>query len=265
MPKPTEDMLLRLMAMADGELSAAEAAEVARQIEADADLKREFQQFVVTSRQRLGGAFESMLTVPADLRANVDAAAARVVPASAAAPKTDGAAARVVDTLAQLLTPLGFGLAAAAALWLLAIGIAPAFRGGTIGEVAVQVGDHLDAAGAVATALSTSLSGSEREVAQSSQGPVTFRLVQSFKDTDGRLCREYESQLGMVSRQHGIACREQEAWRVIALIDGKALAQTGGPAAGGGSLDGLIDDMRDGEPLTADDERRLISGDWRGK
>jgi hypothetical protein len=73
----------------------------------------------------------------------------------------------------------------------------------------------------LARVLADARSGDSRAMADGS-----IRIVLSFKAQDGRLCRQFEAQIGGDARA-GIACRQDGAWRLEDWTAGRA------PAAGG--------------------------------
>lgn len=92
--------------------------------------------------------------------------------------------------------------------------------------------------------------------------------VLSFAAADGRFCREF-SLSGSAAGGKGIACRERRGgWRVEALEPGATrLADSAKimPAQGAGSatLDAAYDRLGAGDPLSQDQEQRLIAAQWQ--
>jgi hypothetical protein len=119
---------------------------------------------------------------------------------------------------------------------------------------------QLLAAGALDKALSNQLAS-----AQPAQAPVQIGV--SFRSKGGNYCRTFQV------REHtnlaGLACRDQDKWRLEALAQGEASpgAHPDFRPAGSAlppSIAQAVDQAIDGEPLDAEAEARAKTNQWRG-
>ena len=119
---------------------------------------------------------------------------------------------------------------------------------------------QLLAAGALDKALSNQLAS-----AQPAQAPVQIGVT--FRSKGGNYCRTFQV------REHtnlaGLACREQDKWRLDALAqsDASAGAHSEFRPAGSGlppSIAQAVDQAIDGDPLDAKSEARARTDQWRG-
>lgn len=143
--------------------------------------------------------------------------------------------------------PIGIALAAS-----LVLGISLGRLLPPEGEVSLAEGG-LIARGALAEALDTQLASAQ-------PGDAPTRIGVSFARADGSLCRTFQSaEIG------GLACRDDNAWRLIVT------ARTSGGAAGdyrqAGAESPLVlqaaQEMMAGEPFDAATERRARDSSWQ--
>jgi hypothetical protein len=89
-----------------------------------------------------------------------------------------------------------------------------------------------------------------------------MRVGLTFLDRDSRWCRSFD---GVDGGWQGLACREEEQWRVELLVQGPV--NTGGlRQAGAGiapELLAAIDARIKGEALDAVHERAVVASGWR--
>lgn len=256
-----------LMAYADGELSAATRRIVERRLAEDAD-----------ARARLA-AFEGSAEMA---RRALDAIAREPVPASiVAAIRHDAVGPQParpwhrawrrlrawMERPAPLFGPVPAWAPALALTLGLGVGIGylagpdtAVSPGVAVGPVAPRQDIH--------AALETTPSG--RQVAVTGG---TFQAIVSFRDHDGRVCREFEvaGVSSPTALQVGLACRAPSAgWTVEFLTAGTARPSVDGmmhaPASARvhDAVDAYIDSRLAGSPLTADQEATLIENGWRG-
>ncbi|WP_295845635.1 hypothetical protein [uncultured Xanthomonas sp.] len=253
---------LTLQAYADGELDAAQAAQVEAALRSDPQLAQALER-LRSLQARLRAGFAPVLdeAVPARLLA-----AARARPADA--PGQDDAVATLppspIHATAQASrpTPLRprarrrWALPAALAAALL-LGLWIAQRQLPQGDAhgpTVAAAQGSVAEGALAQALTQQLSGQ-------SQGSVRIGL--SFRDRDGHYCRTF----AMPRASAGLACQRDGAWRVELLVPagenndggGMRMAASPMPAAVLQAVDARIA----GEALDADGEQRARARGWR--
>lgn len=154
--------------------------------------------------------------------------------------------------------------AAAGGGWLLAAGLGLALLGqqGPQGLVNPRP-DGLEAQGALAAALEQDLSGADPRRGQGGEA----RALASFQASDGRFCRLYEAR--SADQGHaGLACRERDGWRVVALVRSQgALSAADGFRTAGSGLPPLLletaDAMREGDALDAAQEQAARETGWR--
>jgi len=235
----------QIYAYVDGELDAESAARLEADSRADPALAaRIAEQFKL--RTRLRAEFDPVLTEPIPRRLN----AALAGPERGAAVTPIGAAARSARPAAS---PRAW-LAIAASL---AVGVfvgALVSRGPGNSPFAADEG-RLVAVGYLDEALSTQLAGAAPEAAAAAIGL-------SFRAAGGEYCRTFALQAG----SGGVACRRDGRWSVQ-LLDGAA-AQPGtddfrqaSSALTPPILD-AITALGAGEPLTTDEEQRLVRSGW---
>lgn len=89
-----------------------------------------------------------------------------------------------------------------------------------------------------------------------------FKPSIAYQAADGRFCREFEL-AEEANRLAGIACRNDESWRVEVLVAG-ATAQDGyAPVSDdNAALDGTLDRLGVGAPLTGEQEATAMSQGW---
>ncbi len=229
-----------LAAYADGELDAVMQAEVERAMAADPALARQVERHRAL-KARLAAHYAPVLDAP-------------LPPGLLAAVSQPQTGAEVIDFSAararrprRLAWGGGIGLALAASLTLAVVLQHPGGNGPGPGY----------ADGALASALDTQLSG------QAPDGAAA-RVVISFADASGALCRGYDSGQG-----GGIACHDARGWKLIRQVGGGAAAGPGDDGAyrQAGSHDAalmaLAQDMAQGPALDPAAERAARAKGWR--
>ncbi len=118
-------------------------------------------------------------------------------------------------------------------------------------------------AGAVQSAADHTPSGSRFVV-----GSIAAQPIVSFVAGDGRLCRELQIEEAKVA-SHAVACREQGAWRVEALVRSKTQSDATGYRPAGGGRDPAIDAVHARLKITsvmdATAEDAAIAAGWSAK
>jgi len=237
-----------LMAYADGELAAADAARVEAAIAGDPALARIVDDHRAL-RARLSDAFANVLAEPvptrlhAALRADARATAPARAPSATSRPRW-----RRREWLAMAASLL-VGVALALAV--------PQFshRPRDAGLAAAMIDANLFARGALAGVLDAQLSG---HAVAGVQPGVSFRAL------DGRYCRTFLLQSPRALA--GLACRDGAAWRVSTLaavprVEAGPMRQAGSalPPAVLADIDARID----GPSLDAQAERKARAQGWR--
>lgn len=242
-----------VMAYVDGELDADDSAMVERAMRDDAEVAS-----AVASaralRDRIRQAYAPVLDepVPARLLAAANAGiespagdSGNVVPLrlSSAATAPPGRAWRLPHW------------AALAASLLLGVLMAPLLSPKRSPAMLDSSGGALVAAGELARTLGT------RIAADRAQGVVAVGL--SFRGADGRYCRTFT--LGGAGAMTGLACRDDQAWRVVAL--GESRSDVGELRRATSALPPAIlaevDARLRGEPLDEEGERKARDAGWR--
>ena len=248
---PSNDVGALLMAMVDGEANAADEWRVRAAMAADPGLAAQADAYQMTGRT-LGALFDGKLMepVPGQLVHTVMTAGTR--PRDRAPLAAAGQPSWRL-WLGSWQLPLAAGAVAVAAGWLMMFGAA--------GPAATQL-----ASTGLSQALSAAISGAQHDI-MTSEGKLAFRLVETFRDHGGAVCREYEAQGSTGSRQYGVACRDAGAWRIKALLLGEAMAAGQTKSAGAGDLsdklDAVVEKMIAGDALGVEDERKLIAESWQ--
>lgn len=245
-----------LMAYVDGELNAEMRAQVEAAMALDPLLMREVEKQQAL-REQLQSTFADVLQEPVPDRL---IAAARTAPAAAKqgnVVELAGARANKAGKIAgRWALPQWAAMAAC-----LVVGVFighQLLRSPASGPVASENG-HLVARGALAQALSTQLA-SEPSPNEAVHIAVTFR------DGDGNYCRTFALKDG--SALAGLACRQDNAWRVEALSQGSP--ENGG--SGGYRMAGAelppsvlqaVQERIEGDPLDAAGEQTAREKRWK--
>lgn len=236
-----------LMAYADGELPADEAAALEARLSEDADLAARVQVFSASAAALQGLKHaDTSAAMPAGLeqalRARVASASAVDAPAMVAA---DPVPAGNVVAFPQRRVPLWTG--ALAATVALAVGLGA-------GLLAGKGTGPSGGADPVFAALDSLPSGEVTTLADGTE----LRMVASFNSSDGALCREYE-QIGQnATDQLTVACRDQGAW-VPQLVVALGGAEGYAPASAPELLDLYYMQSEAGSVLPPEEERAALA------
>ena len=100
----------------------------------------------------------------------------------------------------------------------------------------------------------------DQQLISSQQEDADTRILLSFRNKDGVLCRAYSSETAS-----GIACREQPGWRVVNELDGSGSASSKYRQAGSGdaALLAIAQDMAEGPALDSEQEAAAKEAGWR--
>lgn len=235
-----------LMAYADGELPADEAATLEARLSEDADLAARVRVFSASAAALQGLKHaDTPATMPAGLE---QALRARVASAAADAPAmvaADPVPAGNVVAFPQRRVPLWTG--ALAATVALAVGLGAGLLAGK------GTGPNGNA-DPVFAALDSLPSGAATTLADGTE----LRMVASFNSSDGALCREYE-QIGQnATGQLTVACRDQGAW-VPQLVVALGGAEGYAPASAPELLDLYYVQSEAGSVLSPEEERAALA------
>jgi hypothetical protein len=272
-----------LAAYVDGELQGAERARVEQAIAHDARLAQRVAHYRAM-RARMRGAFDSALHEPMPQRMLQVARSSSTRPATAQV--IDLARVRAErkrrNERRRLLQPHRIAIAASLLAGLLVGGVAERLWGGDGAVTAFHDGE-LVARGALADTLSNQLT-------DASAPGSRFHVGMSFRATSGAYCRTFSATDNPALA--GLACHEQDHWRILTLVGsqlpahgagvaGVAGAASGAAGAGGtaGATDAattrrvawnlsplLLQTVREhisGEPLDAQAELKARGSDWR--
>ena len=250
-----------LSALLDGELGAAEAASLRRRVEREPELAARFAALEAANhRVRAAYAGVAAEPLPERVRALLDespGAADNVVEFAA---RREGRRFAPPIPTARLSTAIAASIALAAGV---ALGLKLAPRSPAPGAAAALV-----AAGDVApgdllfAALESAPSGAARDLG----ARVSAEPRLTFRTRDGGYCRRVD-----LTRERDaavvLACRRDGGWRVEAASFARVDSTAGGefrPATETPSaVEAAIDAAIEGEPLSADAERALLSGGWQ--
>ena len=255
-----------LMAYVDGQLDRQRAAEVEALLVEDAEARatvRMFQDSAATVRQ----AFDGILREPA--------------PARLLAAVNAPAAGKVSDVrLTRRRSRLRFF---PQATWAQAAAVALLIGTGYLtAQWLPPGGEPLARFTAVDPLLNEVLETTASGAAQVRRGPAVSREILpllTFRDAQGRFCREFESTLTVPDGQqahYGVACRTQGVWQPLALMARQLIAPTlhGDPAADHSqyvpamgsdvaNFDTIIQQLMSGAPLTPEEEVALLNRGWQ--
>ncbi len=266
-----DEVLILAMAVADGEASPAEQRKLGAALARDPRLAADLAAFKLTGR-RLGRVFDGIAAAPVPERLLRTVMETPMGPARSAGGQglgvLVGLRARWRDLMSNWEVPAL--VLAASALAFVAGGLL--LSGPVTGQSgSVAQGNSQTAALGVLTpapglvaALATIETGAEQSV-KTAAGSLSVRVVETFRDQAGTACREYEAQGSSGPRQYGVACHAATGWQLKALFEGPArtgAATTAGPGEFSETLDGIAGRLRQGEALSADEERKLIVGGW---
>jgi hypothetical protein len=232
----------KFFAWLDGELSAAEAAEVEARVAADPELARLAERHRALGAQ-LRGTFDPLAAAPVPERilAAVRKPEAEVVDFAAAKKARNAQPSR-------LRLPQWTALAATLAAGIVVGSMIPS-RGGAPVEVK---GGKVYAAAALGRAL-------DAELASAPSGGAV-RVAMTFRDSAGKVCRSFTA-----AAASGVACRDNGRWQVRGLF-GAPEGQAGEYRMAAGmdpNLAALIDSTMAGEPFDAAAEKAARDRGWR--
>lgn len=228
-----------LMALADGEITGAEAARLTALIAEDPELAARYALFAQTA----DWAKEAALADPeAEVSADL---VARVREMAADAPSQPSNVVRLPQRAAQRWQPMALAASLAlavglsAGLWLAPEGPAPS---GPL--LSAEMRDR----------LGTLPSGAEADLGDG--GRVT--VVASFTDAAGAFCREFETVSGDGARFVSVACRDGAMWDLRFAMATSEVAEGYVPASSLETLDAFYAATGASQPLTPEDEQRLL-------
>jgi hypothetical protein len=230
----------KLMAYADGELTAAQAAEVERAMAEDEELAGKVAMFA-DSRSAVKRALGAPPPVPDALAAKI-----RSMADTDARLRGGNVVEGNVVSLASRRRSVPFWQLPIAASVALAVG----FLGGWIGgsdpgqNGGFGIAELSDPA--LIDALQTVRSGERIDLG----GGAEFAAIATFRDGDGALCREFEHDSAGGRTVIGVACREAADWTVeFAVAAASTDAEGYAPASSIDALDAWLSATEAGAPL----------------
>ena len=235
-----------LLAYLDGELHGTEAAAVEAALVADPELRTRYETHRALGEQ-LRAAFAPLIDVPVP-----DRIMAAMRPSAEIISLADARERRSAPMPERRWTQWG-SLAATLVAGLIGgymLNVAPS------GPV-VEHGGRIIASAPLAHALDQQLASAETPGA-----PIRIGL--SFHSHDGNICRSFEA-----GAADGLACREADSWMVRGLFatpkagDGKSAYRMA--SSGNLQLMAMVDDMIDGAPLDAAQERIAKAKHWQAR
>lgn len=252
-----------LMAYADRELGAAEAKAVEEALARDPELARRLVLFHRT-RADARSAFGEALAepVPPELVANVKAMVAEHQRVSEGRGRPAGKPVPRRPTSRWL----GWGttrpaLPLAASLAALAIGVAGYLAGHFTaapagpGDIAVAIGNV--EAPELAAALSQMPGGEEWRLTPN-RGEPLVRMVASFRDAAGTLCREFELHGAEAPATLAVACRPGPVWTIGFAVTMPPAGDGYAPASATEALDAYLQSIGGNETLSQAEEQAAL-------
>lgn len=104
----------------------------------------------------------------------------------------------------------------------------------------------------VVSALGSLQSGEEKE-------PAGIRMISSFRDQSGVLCREFEMAPAAQDRIVSVACRQKGTWAIrIAVVSGAGDTSAYSPASAQEGVDTYLASIGASAPLSAEEERQAL-------
>ncbi|GAA4131909.1 anti-sigma factor family protein [Aminobacter aganoensis] len=106
----------------------------------------------------------------------------------------------------------------------------------------------------VAKALDSTASGTDVAL-----GDATLKLVSSFRDETGTLCREFELHRASKSAIVSIACRPEQDWDVRLAVAAQAPGGDYVPAGATETVDSYLTTINAGAPLSVAEEKKALA------
>lgn len=228
-----------LMALADGEITGAQAERLHRTIAADVALAARYAMFVETAKKvREAVRQDPRAAVSDDLVARI-----RALGATSAGVGVPQSADIVPFRRAAIPQWQPMALAASLAL---AVGIGT----GMVLDQSPAAPDIPKLGAAVTASLDSTPSGQETVLADGRR----LTVVASFMDAAGRFCREYETATPAAGGYVAVACRGAGAWDLRFAMATGAAAEGYAPASSLEALDAFYAATGAGEPLSPEAE-----------
>lgn len=250
----TEPMIFddeTLMAFADGELDEATTLAVERALETDDALMMRVATFLET-RVATKDAFAQADPVPAAL----ETAVRGMVERHRAAPATNVVSLGAARTKRFAFAQATWQLPLAASL---ATAIAAGFIGYQLGQTpgAAPTDSNIDgfSNAEIAGVLDSAASGEEVAIAD---GSGRVRMISSFKEQSGALCREYEVDRSAGASLVAVSCRDDSEWAMRFAVAAPAGGDGYAPASSLDALEAYLGAIEAGPALTADEERAAL-------
>lgn len=246
----TDEML---MAYADGELDAEAAARVEAAMATDDSLGARMAR-MAEARAAVRRAYQVAPPVPAALEARVREMIAAKVAADRQAQAAPPAASNVVD-LASRRRVVPFWQLPAAAMLALAVGAGSAWLAAPEGGGAAG----LQMAGLEDPGLRAALASLPSGETARLEGGGRFVAIASFRDSEDRLCREFEHDQADGRTLVAVACRDAADWDLRFAIAAAGVDPEGyAPASSLEALDAYLTATGAGAPLSAADEAAAL-------
>ncbi len=102
------------------------------------------------------------------------------------------------------------------------------------------------------------------EVRFNNDADIAIKPTLTFQTVDGQYCREFQAQ-SKASALRGVACRSETNWNILTLNQAERYDVEGYQTASGTSaeiVNQIIDTIISGDPLSSEDENKLIMLGW---
>lgn len=244
-----------LMAFADGELDDDATATVEAAMETDDDLVARVAAFI-ESRALAASALKPLIDEPVP-EALTQSVQSMITEARAADPSARQAVANNVVTfpprdMRPARSTWAIPLAASLAAVVFGAGGYLAGQAGAPASGNLAMTTINDAA--VAKALDSTASGTDVAL-----GDATLKLVSSFRDETGTLCREFELHRASKSAVVSIACRPEQDWDVRLAVAAQAAGGDYVPAGATETVDSYLTTINAGAPLSVAEEKKALA------
>ncbi|MBB6470437.1 anti-sigma factor family protein [Aminobacter carboxidus] len=247
-----------LMAFADGELDAETTTAIEEAMGSDDTLIARVATFMA-SRAQASAALKPLIDEPVpealtlSVQKMIDAARQRDNAAVEASepPAQDNVVAFQPGAPRKVSSSWALPLAASLAAVIVGAGGYLAGKAGAPASEGFAVASISDPA--ITEALGSTASGSDVAL-----GDATMKLVSSFRDESGALCREFELHRASKPSLVSVACRTEQQWDLRLAVAAPTAGQDYVPAGASETVDAYLTTIHAGAPLSEADEKKAL-------